>query len=320
MGLDLRPVQLSGQTAGSGMENSQLVNILLNQARIMNALFDGANLDGHRYKIFSQWDEDGILQYITKVLKVSPFFVEIGVGDYTECNTRLLNEKDGWTGVVVEKDEACCRAITERHDFWARGITVCNRAVTAENVNSILQLYCTSEVGLLSVDIDGVDFWVWRAVEVIRPPIVVVEYNPVFGGDVSVTVPYDPDFDRGQEHYSYLYAGASLLAMIRLGGAKGYAFVGANSGSNNAFFIRTDLVCDELPERVGAGVYHEPQFRESRAADGRLTYLSNHDARELIRMMPVVETITGNTMSLGQAIRAASHSISESEAIAQSET
>lgn len=287
------------------MENDVSSRVLINQARIMNALFENATLDGHRYKIFSQWDEDGILQYIIRNLNVSPYFVEIGVGDYTECNTRLLNEKDAWTGVVVEMDSECCRAITERNDFWRRGITVCNQTVTAENVNSILQLHCTQDVGLLSIDIDGNDFWVWRAVDVIRPPIVVIEYNPVFGGDVFVTIPYDAEFDRTEEHYSYLYAGASLLAMIHLGGAKGYAFVGSNSGRNNAFFVRADLINDRVPELTGAGVYREPPFRESRARDGRLTYLSAKEGRKLIRKMPVVETITGQTMPLAEALKAA---------------
>lgn len=287
------------------MDQDLLSISLINQARIMNELFDGKPLDSHRYKVFSQWDEDGIIQYIVRTLNPSPYFVEIGVGDYSECNTRLLNEKDGWTGIVIEQDIGCCNSIINRPDFWRRGITVINQSIHAENVNTIIENHCKQDIGLLSIDIDGNDFWVWRALEVVRPPIVIIEFNSVFGKDLSVTIPYIPGFSRTEHHYSNLYAGASLLAMIRLGGAKGYAFVGSNSGRNNAFFVRTDLLSERLPEISGSAVFHEPPFRESRSPDGRLTYLSTREGRQLIRTMLVVETIAGRTLTLAQAMHEA---------------
>ena len=120
--------------------------------------------------------------------------------------------------------------------------------VTRDNINALIVWQgIASEIGLLSIDLDGNDYWVWRAIDVVSPAIVVVEYNHRFGRDLAVTIPYDENFKRGGRYPVY-YFGASLKALCLLGGRKGYAFVGCNSAGNNAFFVRKDLKPDSIKE------------------------------------------------------------------------
>jgi hypothetical protein len=113
--------------------------------------------------------------------------------------------------------------------------------VTAENINGLLkEAGLVGKIGLLSIDIDGVDYWVWQAITAIDPAVVVIEYNATFGPDRAITVPYSANFERIVAHPSRLYWGASLMALQSLGNAKGYTFVGCNSNGNNAYFLRNE--------------------------------------------------------------------------------
>lgn len=142
------------------------------------------------------------------------------------------------------------------------------------------------EVGLLSIDLDGNDYWIWESITVVQPTMVILEYNSVFGRDNAVTIPYDPDFTRLNAHFSGLYWGASLKALCLLSQKKGYSFVGSNSNGNNAYFVRTEKIGNLAPVTVTEG-YVESRFRESRDKYGRLTYLSGKDRLKLIEDMEV---------------------------------
>ena len=144
---------------------------------------------------------------------------------------------------------------------------------------------------MLSIDIDGNDYWVWRAIEVVSPRIVVCEFNGIFGSKAKVSVPYDPAFERGRAHYSFLLAGASLSALAHLGVQKGYRLVGINSAGNNAFFVRQD-VAGSLPTQDPESVYLPPRFREARHRDGSLALLDIAQARALIDDAEVVDVVT----------------------------
>jgi hypothetical protein len=111
--------------------------------------------------------------------------------------------------------------------------------------------------------------------------VVVVEYNAVLGGDRAVVVPYDPTFDRRKAHPSQLYWGASLAALVRLGEAKGYAFVGCNSAGNNAYFVRQDRLGPLTRHSARAGFVCS-RFRDSRGAGGHLTFLGGEARRAAI--------------------------------------
>ena len=120
----------------------------------------------------------------------------------------------------------------------------------------------TGDIGLISIDVDGIDYWIWDAIDVVSPRIVVIEFNSVFGCDHPVTVPYDPAFDCTVAHSSRLYFGASLPALVALGKRKGYRFVGCESHGANAFFVRDD-VGRKLPRRTARDGYVSSRFRSS---------------------------------------------------------
>jgi hypothetical protein len=179
--------------------------------------------------------------------------------------------------------------------YWKYNLTALPLFITKENINSVIkeQDY-EGEIGLLHIDIDGNDYWVWKEINVISPVIVIVEYNSVFGPESPWTVPYDKDFDRNKHHFSNLYFGASIPAFCDLANEKGYHFIGCNSNGNNAYFVRKDKMKELRPLKANEGFVYS-QFRESRDKNGNLTYLSGDARLKEIAGMPVINTRTGKT-------------------------
>ncbi len=123
----------------------------------------------------------------------------------------------------------------------------------------------------------------------------VVEYNHRFGSDVAVTVPYKADFDRRAAHHSICYYGASLAAFERLGRRKGYDLVGCGSAGLNAFFVRSDLRPDALPQLTAQQAFVEGQFCEMHDEQGQRIKTSNAQQREMIMALPLVEIAEDGT-------------------------
>jgi hypothetical protein len=247
-------------------------------------------LPAREFRVFSQWGEDGIIQFLVEQVPIRRrLFVEFGVEGYKEANTRFLLVNDNWAGLVIDGSADQVARIRQRPEYWYYNLKAVNALVTAENINRILEENgVTGEIGLLSIDIDGMDYWVWKAIEVISPAIVVVEYNYRFGSEDAVTVPYDPAFDRWKAHHSILYYGASLKAVCQLGQQKGYAFVGCGSAGLNAFFVRRDLRPETIPELTPEVGYVEGQFREAHDEQGRRIEMSKDEERRLVRTLPLV--------------------------------
>lgn len=243
------------------------------------------------FQVYSQWGEDGIVQWLLRhVMVQNRLFVEFGVGDYRESNTRFLLVAGNWSGLVMDSSAAEIERLRQDPVYWKHNLKSDCAFVTAENIDALLRRHgIQGEIGLLSIDIDGNDYWVWRALTVVRPAIVIVEYNARFGAERAVTVPYEPGFDRRRAHYSCIYYGASLAALARLGDRKGYALVGCNSAGNNAFFVRRDCLAHEVPERAPAQAYVEAAFREARDRAGRLAFLSPQEEQVLLKGLPLVE-------------------------------
>jgi hypothetical protein len=152
---------------------------------------------------------------------------------------------------------------------------------------------------LLSVDIDGNDYWVWQAIEVVRPVVVVCEYNAVFGDRHRISVPYQADFQRTRAHHSNLYFGSSLPALIHLGEQKGYRFVGTNSSGCNAFFVREERVAEVVGALDEVRSYPS-RFREARDASGQLTFARGAQRAEAIRHLPVFDFSSEQTRPLAE--------------------
>jgi hypothetical protein len=249
------------------------------------------SLQDYEFQVYSQWGEDGILQRLVETVPVGrKVFVEFGVENYTEANTRFLLVNGNWAGLVMDGSDANVARIVSDPLYWRHNLKAVRAFVTRENINALLtQNGLEGEIGLLSIDIDGNDYWVWKAIEAVRPAIVVAEYNWRFGAERRVTVPYDPAFVRGRAHHSMVYYGASLAALEALGARKGFDLVGCNSAGNNAFFVRRDLRPAALPAVSAREAYVAGSFREARLPSGELAHLPPAEEVALLADLPLVE-------------------------------
>lgn len=193
-------------------------------------------LMARRFRLHSQNQEDGILWTLFEQIGTSSRrFVELGSGS-SGGNAAMFAAECGWTGLMVEGDEG--KAAFAARQF-PRCIAVC-AWITPETVNGLLEQHgCTGEVDLFSLDLDGVDYWVWKAMTACSPRLVVLEYNSMFGPERAVTIPYDRQFNRREHRFCYF--GASLTALTKLSAEKGYRLVAVEPTGVNAFFLRNDV-------------------------------------------------------------------------------
>jgi hypothetical protein len=252
------------------------------------------------FKVFSQWGGDGILQYlIHQVGPTSKTFVEFGVQDYRESNTRFLLMNDNWRGLVIDSSTELMARLRMEDFYWRHDLTDVSAFITTENINALIRdAGFAGPIGVLSIDIDGNDYWVWEALEVVDADIVIAEYNSVFGPSRAISVPYDPGFVRQDVHPSYLFWGCSLAALCLLAERKGYVFVGSDSNGNNAYFVKASRAQNLVPLTAAEG-YVESHFRESRDANGRLSFVRGEGRLALIADMDVVDVVTHSRCRLG---------------------
>jgi hypothetical protein len=218
-------------------------------------------------RFMSQNGEDGILLFLFALLgTTTKRSVEICAGDGVECNTGNLIVNHGWQGLLVDGSESL---LQRGGEFYKNGVETwfwpprLERAwVTAETVNKLVtDAGFAGSIDLLSLDMDGVDYWVWKALDCIEPRVVVLEYNPALGPDLSYAIPYDPTFvlkTRVETGGHAWYSGASLAAYVKLAKTKGLRLVGAQRYGFNAFFVKEGLAEDLLPTVTPASCYTHP--------------------------------------------------------------
>lgn len=252
-----------------------------------------STLHDAEFRVFSQFGDDGIIQYLVDFLNIkTERFIEFGVENYSESNTRFLLENNNWQGLVIDGGINNIQHIKSTENYWRHDLTAICDFVTADNINNIItDTGFDGEIGLLHIDIDGNDYWIWKAITVVSPMIVIVEYNSLFGKERSITTPYDPGFVRFKKHHSGLYAGASLKALCELAYEKGYRFVGSNSAGNNAYFVLAECA-GTLPNLSCEQGFIEAKFREHRDTNGKLTFTRGIDALNALRGLPVFNTQT----------------------------
>ncbi len=255
------------------------------------------------FKVYSQWGEDGLIEHMLRQVPIDrKVFVEFGVQDYRESNTRFLLKHRNWSGLVLDGSPDNVRRIREDVIYWQHNLKAECAFVSRENINKLISAHgIEGDIGLLSIDIDGNDYWVWQAINVISPRIVIVEYNALFGPEAPVSIPYDETFVRSRAHYSNLYWGCSLAALNHMAAEKGYVLAGCNSNGNNAFFVRKD-VSKGISVKTVEAAFRRSLFRESRNQSGELTYLSPERALLEIQEQSVVQVRTGETMAVGDAV------------------
>jgi hypothetical protein len=255
--------RLRDETAGT----SQAVQVLLSLryqelARREAPLPDPAAVE---FRCFSQNGEDGLLLYVFALVgTTNKRAVEICAGDGYECNTANLIIHHGWEALLFDGDD---KAVRRGNEFYARchdtlviRPTLVSAWVTAENVNDLVAgRGFAGDIDLLSLDMDGVDYWVWKALTAVRPRVVLVEFNPTWGPERSVSVPYRPDFRMDFSRQPY-YHGASLAAFVNLGREKGYRLAGLQRLGFNAVFLRRDVGTQFFPELAAAECFRRNQW------------------------------------------------------------
>jgi hypothetical protein len=188
----------------------------------------------------------------------------------------------------------CIQFLEQSNFYWRYDLNAISAFITRDNINALLaQCGFDPDVGILSLDLDGVDYFVLEAITGFTPRILICEYNSLFGKERAISVPYDPQFHRTAKHHSNLYFGVSLPALAHIAGKRGYSLVGTNSAGNNAFFVRNDLLNERVKARSVEAAFTASKFRESRDQAGNLTYVGGEQRLEVIRGLPVINVITG---------------------------
>lgn len=231
------------------------INNILNQEKYR----DKNRLEIFGYKVYSQNDEDGIINEIfNRIGTTNKFFVEFGVQDGLESNSHFLLFQ-GWQGVYIEGDDNYFNKIKNNFNkpILNGNLTVLKEFITAENINELLYksgAYAIKDIDLLSIDIDGNDYHVFNAIDCISPRVIVIEYNAKFPPPIEWIMPYNPDYiwDFSDN------MGASLEAITKLANEKGYRLVATNLTGSNAFFVKEELCKNKFPEDASAYNLYNP--------------------------------------------------------------
>jgi hypothetical protein len=218
------------------------------------------------WQAFSQADEDGILLYIFSLIGTTDRrCVEICAGPGFECNTANLILNHHWSGLLVDGDEKNVQLgrsfFEQQAGSYVFPPQYIHTWITRENINEIIESNdFDGQIDLLSIDMDGIDYYVWEELRRVVPRVVVAEFQCAVGPDRRCVVPYRPDY-CGAEGPSIHFAGASLAAFRALARRRGYRFVGCNCYGFNAFFVREELCGELLPEADPAWWFAHPKVR-----------------------------------------------------------
>lgn len=219
---------------------------------------DPKNLNRYEYEILSQCGEDGILEEIFKRIgTTNRFFVEFGAGNGVQNSTASLLLAN-WTGAWIEGDKGNCETIRQKYAplLIRHRLRFSESFITAENIEELFSTLDIPETfDCLSIDLDGNDYWVWKAIEHYAPRVVVCEYNARYGPNLPWVMKYNP----AHLWNGSCYYGAGLKALEKLGAAKGYTLVGCNLAGVNAFFVRQDSAGDLFAGPYTAEHHYEPQ-------------------------------------------------------------
>lgn len=243
-------------------------------------------LRSKEYHVHSQNGEDGLILYVFSQIGVTNRkFIEFGIGDGTECIAANLLINFGWSGLMIEGSKAYAENATKYYNSHPKvqgEVKILNKFITKDNINSLFKEgEIEGEIDLLSIDIDGNDYWVWKAIDVVSPRVVIIEYNATFGKEKAVTIEYDSSFMRLDKHSSGYYYGLSLKAAEKLGKEKGYHLVGCDSEGVNAVFVRNDIHLGNLKV-----VSSEEAYYEMRVRSDVHTLLEQYN---IIKHLPIIE-------------------------------
>jgi len=238
----------------------------LSLALLQRRGYDTRDLSMYELSVFSQNGEDGVLLELLHRVGTGPrYFVEFGAGEGLECCCAVLADVLGWEGLFAEADDARFGFLSGKYGNNER-VTTIRDLITAENVEEVFDAAgVPADFDVLSIDVDGADYWTWRAIERYRPRIVIIEYNS--GLDAREPLVQGPE---PVEWQSSDYFGASLAALTELARAKGYSLAHLEQAGVNAFFVRDDLSWDDpAPPTHRAANYLLAGYRHVPDPEGR---------------------------------------------------
>ena len=272
--------------------------VLLNQGKILEELYskkEAEKLSEYEWSVFSQWGEDGIIQFLVREVEIqNKTFIEFGVEDFFESNCRYLLMASDWQGFVIDGSHENIFRLQQSYFYWRHDLQSVVAFVDKENINELLNKSgFDRDLGILSVDIDGNDYHILEAINAYEPRIIISEFNPYFGTERAISVPYDPKFYRTEKHYSNLYFGASIKAIEYVLNGKGYTLVGTGMTGGNAYFVRNDLMTEKLALFSSNAVNFNGLCRESRDREGNLSFLRGEDRINEIKGLQVLNIFTG---------------------------
>jgi hypothetical protein len=275
-------------------KKKNIEKLKINQGKLLSKNLKNCTLDNihrHSFSIYSQFDEDGILQFLIENLEIkNNTFVEIGVENYEEANTRFLLENNLWSGLIIDSSKDNINFVKKQNYYWRYNLQASASFVTKENINKIIKKYIFEEnIGLLSIDIDGNDYWIWQAISVIKPDILILEYNSLFGKERSLTLKYDESFIRPSQGLFRCMYGASLKALTDLSKVKGYSLVSVNSNGNNAFYVRNEILNDKIYKKNLDECFKKNTFKEHISSNGEIKKISNIDLEKILNSEKIQE-------------------------------
>lgn len=255
--------------------------------------------------VFSQWGEDGILDYLCDLMDISkPRVVEFGAGSFNECNSRFLAENRSASVLAVDARSDLKTSVMQRDIRWRTTVIPRVEWITPETAPEAMKFAkdAFGGVDIVSLDIDGNDYWVAESLLLEGVQIIVVEYNPLFGHKMAVSIPRADYFDRTAAHYSWLYYGASIMAFIQLFTRKGFTFAGTNRVGNNAFFIADGCkIPFQTTPPKDLAPYTDWRVREGRDPEGQLTLEVQAESIKRLAHLPLVATDTLAFITVGDA-------------------
>lgn len=241
------------------------IQLVLNYKRMLFEKQPLPKFDDIEFGVYSENGEDGILLYIFSLVgTTNKKVVEICGGDGIQnCSTNLIVHH-GWQGYLFEGNKD--RVATARKFFSDNRNThswppvVAHEWIAPETINETLEKHgATGEVDLLSLDMDGLDLWVWDTINVVSPRVLVCEFNNLWPADKALSVPNTPNFVADYNtKYGADFSGATLAAFVKIGKKKGYRLVGGQRLGYNAFFIKEGIAEDIFPEVTAESLLSHP--------------------------------------------------------------
>lgn len=270
----LKKILARAISLGSSQLNLQAKNspqVQISQRALFN-FYRHSIIQGYRYplsdtgfRVYSQFEEDGILLYIFAAIGAeNKTFIDIGSGDGINSNCANLAVNFGWHGLFIDGNPANIKKgkkyYANNPDTWAYPPTFVNAFIQRENINELISNHgFAGSVDLISIDIDGNDYWIWDALTVVQPRVVIIETHIEFGKN-SIVVPYDKDYMYPGKHPDY--HGASPVAMEKLAREKGYRLVGAINYGFNTIYIKNGIGEDILPAVSVESILLHPRNQE----------------------------------------------------------